>query len=170
MTYSLTMNYMNVPPTTSIYIPADAPHAYLKGDIIECMARSNNVLNTGFCPRADRDSVDVFTETLTFTPHSPDECILPARPFDRASDKTTLYAPPLSEFSMLRTKLGKGEKETIGKLGGPSMFICTSGSGTLKAAGKEAKVSEGYIFFVAHDEEMVFESDQGLETYLAFVE
>lgn len=43
----ITMNYLVLQPGESIYIPADGIHAYLAGDIIECMARSNNVLNTG---------------------------------------------------------------------------------------------------------------------------
>lgn len=166
------MNYLNLPPQSGIYIPADAPHAYLKGDIIECMARSNNVINTGFCPRADRDSADIFTSTLTFNPHDPDAAMLPPRPFDRASNKgkTTLYAPPLPEFNMLRTALGAGETETIGKLGGPSMFIVTGGSGSLRAAGKEAPLGEGFIYFVGQGEEMTFISQTGLEVYLAFAE
>ena len=166
------MNYLDLPPHSSIYIPADAPHAYLKGDIIECMARSDNVLNTGFCPRPDRDSIDIFAEGLTFEPHSAEEAMLHPRPFDRASGngKTQIYAPPLSEFSVLRTALGAGEKETIAKLGGPSQFICTSGSGTLKAAGREFKLSEGYIFFVGQGQEMQFVSDSGLDIYTAFVE
>ena len=52
----VTMNYLVLDKGDSIYIPADGIHAYLSGDIIECMARSNNVLNTGFCPTADRNS------------------------------------------------------------------------------------------------------------------
>lgn len=43
----ITMNYLTLDTGDSIYIPADGIHAYLSGDIIECMARSNNVLNTG---------------------------------------------------------------------------------------------------------------------------
>ena len=43
----ITMNYLVLQRGESIYIPADGIHAYLSGDIIECMARSNNVLNTG---------------------------------------------------------------------------------------------------------------------------
>lgn len=39
----ITMNYMVLEAGESIYIPADGIHAYLAGDIIECMARSNNV-------------------------------------------------------------------------------------------------------------------------------
>jgi mannose-6-phosphate isomerase len=45
------------------------------------MARSDNVLNTGFCPRADRDSIDTFTAALTFSPASADEALLSPKAF-----------------------------------------------------------------------------------------
>jgi len=51
-------------------IPQDSMHAYLSGDIVECMARSDNVLNTGFYFPVDRVSVDIFIEALSIVPHS----------------------------------------------------------------------------------------------------
>ena len=108
----LCMNYMVLSPGDAIYIPADGIHAYLSGDIVECMARSNNVLNTGFCPRADRDNVELFSAALTFGPHSPDDVKLPSRPSDKGKHgKTVVYAPPMSEFDMLLTTLASGEIE-----------------------------------------------------------
>lgn len=167
----ITMNYMTLQKGESIYIPADGIHAYLSGDIIECMARSNNVLNTGFCPSAERNNVDTFTECLTYTPHSAKEAMLEPKKFSKAKKGKTLeYAPPLSEFSVLGTELGKGESETIGALGGPSILIATKGSGKMKAKGKDYDLKEGYIFFIGHGVEMEFEADSGLQIFTAFVE
>lgn len=70
------MNYVVLEKGSALYIPADGIHAYLSGNIVECMARSNNILNTGFCPRADRDSVDLFARSLTFKQHDPREPVL----------------------------------------------------------------------------------------------
>lgn len=167
----ITMNYLQLKERDSIYIPADGIHAYLSGDIIECMARSNNVLNTGFCPRADRDSVDMFCSVLTFTPHAAKEAILPSTKFDKSkSGKSKLYAPPLSEFSMYATTLKDGESDTIAKVGGPSILIVTEGEGTLTADGKEHKLSAGYIFFVAHSVEIEYKATKALKAFTAFVE
>ncbi|QDS73832.1 hypothetical protein FKW77_006444 [Venturia effusa] len=167
----VTMNYMKLNKGDSIYIPADGIHAYLSGDIIECMARSNNVLNTGFCPTAERNNVDTFTDCLTFTPHSAKEAMLVPRQFGKAKKGKTLeYAPPLSEFSVLGTELGKGESEVIEALGGPSILIATDGSGKMKAKGKEYDLKEGYIFFIGHGVEMEFEADSGLQIFTAFTE
>ncbi|KAF2036180.1 mannose-6-phosphate isomerase [Setomelanomma holmii] len=167
----VTMNYMQLKEGDSIYIPADGIHAYLSGNIIECMARSNNVLNTGFCPRADRDSVEMFTSVLTFTPHEAKEALLPSQKFDRSQNgKSKLYAPPLSEFSLYATSLGDGESESIGKVGGPSIMIVTEGVGTLKADGKEYKLSAGYIFFVGQNTELKIEATKPLKSFTAFAE
>lgn len=167
----VTMNYMQLKEGDSLYIPADGIHAYLSGDIIECMARSNNVLNTGFCPRADRDSVDMFCSVLTFTPHDAKEAMLPPQSFDGSkSGKTKLYAPPLSEFSMLATTLGNGDSDTIRAIGGPSIMIVTEGEGTLKAEGKEHKLSAGYIFFIAQGTEVEYNATKSIKAFTAFVE
>ncbi|KAL6162251.1 hypothetical protein ACJQWK_11193 [Exserohilum turcicum] len=167
----ITMNYLKLQAGDSIYIPADGIHAYLSGDIIECMARSNNVLNTGFCPRADRDNVEMFCSVLTFAPHDAKEAILPAASFDRSKNgKTQLYAPPLSEFNMLATSMGAGDSETIGSLGGPSVMIVTEGEGTMKGNGKEYKLSAGYIFFIAPGVELEFNANKQLKAFTAYAE
>jgi mannose-6-phosphate isomerase len=127
----MTMNYMVLQKGDAIYIPADGIHTYLSGDIVECMARSDNVLNTGFCPRVDRDSVELFTSTLTFSPHSPEDAILKPTNSDKGlKGRTKVLVPPMSEFDMLVTELKAGQRETIKALQGPSILVVTSGAGT----------------------------------------
>ena len=59
------------------------------------MARSNNVLNTGFCPRAKRDSIELFTEALTFSSHNAKDAMLGATKSSKGRmGKTVKYAPP----------------------------------------------------------------------------
>lgn len=167
----VTMNYLQLKAGESIYIPADGIHAYLSGDIIECMARSNNVLNTGFCPRADRDSVDLFCSVLTFSPHSVEEAKLLPRSFKGCKNgKAKEYAPPLSEFNMLAIELSDGESETIKPIGGPAIAIVTKGEGMMKVDGKEYKLGEGFVYFIAHGTEVVYHASKGLQVYAAFAE
>ncbi|KAK5136900.1 hypothetical protein LTR08_001822 [Meristemomyces frigidus] len=166
------MNFMVLQPGEGLYIPADGIHAYLSGDIIECMARSNNVLNTGFCPRAERDNVELFCSALTFTPHSPEECMLKSTKYDRSKEgKTLRYAPPLAEFDMIVTELKKGEKESLGKVGGPGILLATKGSASMKANDKSIELKEGAVYFVAPGTELAFEAGaKGLQVHMAFVE
>ena len=108
----LCMNYMVLSPGDSLFIPADGIHAYLSGDIVECMARSNDVLNTGFCPRADQDNVEVFSSALTFMPQGVESMLLKSKRSEKGKNgKTVEYAPPMSEFNMLLTTLQAGEIE-----------------------------------------------------------
>ncbi|TKA68239.1 hypothetical protein B0A55_10031 [Friedmanniomyces simplex] len=168
----ITMNYLVLQRGESIYIPADGIHAYLSGDIIECMARSNNVLNTGFCPRSDRDNVDLFISCLTFTPHSGEEAMLKPQSFERSKEQKTLrFAPPLSEFDMLQTTLKSGENESLGAVKGPGILIATEGSAQLKANGKKVELKEGQVFFVAQGTALEFEAGgEGLLMHMAYVE
>lgn len=155
----LTMNFLTLNPGEAIYIPADGIHAYLSGDIIECMARSNNVLNTGFCPKAERSSADLFTSTLTFSPHNKDQCMLLPKPYKRSKNgKTDILAPPLSEFDMLQMTLKGGEKESLEKIEGNGVLLATQGSATLTANGQKTELKEGQVYFIAPNVELEFEA------------
>lgn len=143
----------------------------MSGDIVECMARSDNVLNTGFCPRADRDPIDLFTAALTLSPKNADEALLkPKKSGKGLKDRTQILAPSMSEFDMLVTDLKGKEIETMNALQGPAIMIVTAGKGTLKAEGKEHEVKEGYFFFVGYNTEIELATESGLETNIAFAE
>jgi len=166
----LTMNFLVLEKGDAIYVPADGIHAYLSGDIVECMARSDNVLNTGFCPRADRDSSELFTAALTFSPKSGDDAILKPKASEKgAKGHTKVLAPPMSEFDMLVTELKAGESETIEPIQGPGIMIVTAGSGAMKA-GDEYALKEGYVFFVGFDTKLELTTDEGLEMHMAYCE
>lgn len=166
----ITMNFLTLNPGESIYIPADGIHAYLSGDIIECMARSNNVLNTGFCPKAERASAELFTSTLTFDPHSKDQCMLLPKPYQGSKNgKTEILAPPMSEFDMLQLTLKGGEKETLEKIAGNGILLATKGGATMTANGQKTELKEGQVYFIAPNVELEFEAgNEGLLMHEAY--
>lgn len=165
------MNYLVLDAGSVLYIPADGIHAYLSGDIIECMARSNNVLNTGFCPRADRDSIDLFTKALTFKQHDPDEPILKRHSSDKsANGKTTVFAPPMSEFNMLVTELRAGDSELVKAVLGPSIMVVASGAGKMSVQGEEFVLGEGCIYFVGQGVDVEMNAVDDLVVYRAYAE
>lgn len=167
----LTMNYLVLNPGDSLFVPADGIHAYLYGDIVECMARSDNMISVGFCPPAERDDPELFVNALTFSPRSPDEALLPSSPFDRTSNgKTRIYAPPIAEFNMLLTKLAAGEEEVIKAIHGPSILFVTGGEGKMTAEGNTHDLKEGYVFFVGCDVEVKYETEEHLEIHRAYCE
>ena len=167
----LCMNYLVFGAGDAIYIPADGIHAYLAGDIVECMARSNNVLNTGFCPPAARNSADLFADTLTFAAHSREDVYLPAQKYGKSrAGRTVVYAPPMSEFNMLKTDLPAGAADALAATEGPGVLIATAGAGVLKAEGKEHPLARGHIFYVAPGVDVEFAAgDEGLQIHMAVV-
>jgi mannose-6-phosphate isomerase len=166
------MNYLVLQPGEAVYVPADGIHAWLSGDIVECMARSDNVINTGFCPRADRDSIDLFTSALTFDPHSAEQSRLEMSTYHGSgSGATREYAPPMSEFNMLITQLNAEAKETVKAVYGPSIMIVTSGKGIMRATGKVIDLSFGYIFFIGQGVDVEFETkEEKMMLYRAYAE
>ncbi|GJC94399.1 phosphomannose isomerase type I [Colletotrichum higginsianum] len=167
----LCMNFLTLEAGDALYIPADGIHAYLSGDIVECMARSNNVLNTGFCPPGDRDNVDLFSKTLTFKAHSREDVLLPAEASPRgARGRTVVYPPPLREFDMLKTDLDAENGTEVIKAGeGPAVAIVTDGEGVLEADGKRFDVKAGYIFFIAHGIEAKWETKGTMQIFTTVV-
>ena len=165
------MNFLTLNAGDAIFIPADAPHAYLSGDIVECMPRSNNVLNTGFCPRADRDSIELFTASLTFSPHMAKEVMLSSKKSDKGlMGKTLEYAPAMSEFNMLKTDLKAGEMEVIAKVDGPSVLFATGGAGNMHVNGQGYDMKAGYVYFVGQGVDVAYDTDKALVVYRAYAE
>lgn len=166
------MNYMTLGPGESVYVPADSIHAYLYGDVVECMARSDNVLNTGFCPKPERDNIDLFARALTFKTHRAEDALLPRLKSDKGMNgKTDQYAPPFGEFNVLVTCLSSGEKETHKAILGPSVMIVTRGNGQMKTPdGRTYELKEGYVFFVGRGVALDLESDKGMAVYRPFAE
>lgn len=166
----LCMNFLVFGPGDAVWIPADGIHAYLAGDIVECMARSNNVLNTGFCPPGDRNNADTFANTLTFKAHSKDDVYLPSQKSNKSrKGKTVVYKPPMSEFDMLKTDLGVEEGEELTPSEGPGVMIVTSGSGVMYAEGKYHQLKEGFIYFIAPGVPVEWESQQEMQIHMAVV-
>ncbi|KAJ5247778.1 hypothetical protein N7468_002761 [Penicillium chermesinum] len=145
---TLLMNHIILGPGDALYVPEDSVHVYLEGDVIECMARSDSVISTGFCP-APRDDSELF-KSLTFVPRGAETALLPRCKSDKGvHGKTDAYAPPSSEFTVLCTCLGAGEKESHKAIRGPSLVIVVKGHGAMQIPGNESvRLSEGYVFFV----------------------
>lgn len=58
------MNIVTVAPGSGVFIGPNIPHAYLDGDLVECMACSDNVIRAGLTPKFT--DVDALLQTLSF--------------------------------------------------------------------------------------------------------
>ncbi|KAK0613937.1 RmlC-like cupin domain-containing protein [Immersiella caudata] len=143
-------NFLILNPGEAIYMPADDIHAYLSGDIVEYMARSDNVLNLGFCTHAERYYLDVFTNALTFEAHSTNDVMLSSQKSEKSkSGRTVVFSRLFASSTLLKADLQAEESDKISASDGLGVFIITKGEGDLIADGKEFDLSKGSIFFVA---------------------
>ena len=173
----LLLNHVRLNVGEAMFLQAKDPHAYISGDIIECMAASDNVVRAGFTPKFK--DVKNLVDMLTYSYESVEKQKMPLLPFAKSRGdavKSVLYDPPIAEFSVLQTIFDKkaGQKQVFDGFEGPSIVIATNGSGTIRIKGQEAKkVETGYVFFVAPETEIELESsstDAPFTTYRAFVE
>ncbi|KAL2118717.1 hypothetical protein VTJ04DRAFT_8377 [Mycothermus thermophilus] len=176
------LNFVTLEPGEALFLQADDIHAYVSGDIVECMASSDNVVRAGFTPKFK--DVDTLVSMLTYKYAPIDEQKMqpteyPYATLNRAGyssgSSITLYDPPIEEFSVVRTTLrGSGSKATFDPIEGPSIIICTNGKGKISVGPTVQEIKEGYVFFVGATAECVLESegeaDDEFVTFKAFVE
>ncbi|KAL8776271.1 MAG: hypothetical protein Q9213_008333 [Squamulea squamosa] len=173
------LNYVKLEVGEAMFLKADDIHAYLSGDIIECMASSDNVVRAGFTPKFQ--DIPTLTSMLTYS-YAPisEQKMNPVdypyvtlnRTAYSSSSSAILYDPPIEEFSVVKTELnGKGAKARFDAIEGPSVIICTAGNGSISVGPKSQRVKAGYVFFVGATAECVLESDsESFTTFKAFCE
>ncbi|EMD36598.1 hypothetical protein CERSUDRAFT_115637 [Gelatoporia subvermispora B] len=163
------LNYVEMNPGDAIFLAAGEPHAYVSGDIIECMATSDNVIRAGLTPKL-RD-IPNLVSGLTYAAADATKHLVKPSAFDSVAH-TTLYDPPIPEFSVLRVVLPAGTTETHPPVDGPSIAIVTGGRGVFAwGQGEKVAVSEGDVLFVGAGSEVKLTSEDGqLAVYRAFVE
>ncbi|KAK4508566.1 hypothetical protein PRZ48_002305 [Zasmidium cellare] len=174
------LNYVKLEVGEAMFLKADDIHAYLSGDIIECMASSDNVIRAGFTPKFK--DVDTLTQTLTYSYAPIEEQKMTPVDYAYVKLNTTayssnsaaiLYDPPIEEFSVVKTDLNAaGGKATFAPIEGPSIIICTKGEGKISVGPKSEEIKEGYVYFVGATAELVLESSgsEPLVTFKAFCE
>lgn len=174
------LNYVKLEVGEAMFLKADDIHAYLSGDIIECMASSDNVVRAGFTPKFKDVSTLTSMLTYSYAPISEQKMSPTDYPYVTlnstaysSSSSATLYDPPIEEFSVVKTDLKKsGAKATFEAIEGPSIIICTKGSGRISVGPKVEEIKEGYVFFVGATATVVLESDgeEPLVSFKAFCE
>ncbi|KAJ7089764.1 RmlC-like cupin domain-containing protein [Mycena belliarum] len=161
------LNYVHLKPGEAIFLGAGEPHAYISGDIMECMANSDNVIRAGLTPKL-RD-IPNLVSGLTYTAAEPKKHVVAPAPF-RGAASSTLYDPPIPEFSVVQVVLAAGATEAHPTVAGPSIAIVTEGAGSTSWTGGMLDIGQGDVFFIGADTEVLFSTTAGLTIYRAFVE
>lgn len=174
----LLLNHCILKPGEAMFLQAKDPHLYINGDIIECMAASDNVVRAGFTPKFK--DVKNLVEMLTYSYDDVEKQKMAKLAFERSTGdaKIVLYDPPILEFSVLQTQFiekPKGSVQVTKGIDGPSILIVTKGEGFLQIKGDELTkipAKTGFVFFIAPgaEIEMINNDEKEFTSYRAFVE
>ncbi|KAI9448479.1 mannose-6-phosphate isomerase [Lactarius indigo] len=164
------LNYVKLSPGEAIFLGAGEPHAYISGDIIECMANSDNVIRAGLTPKL-RD-IPNLVNTLTYVAAPASRHAVKPLPFSDALT-STLYDPPISEFSVVSVALASSQTEAHRAVDGPSIAIIAGGEGKLGWGGGSLDITRGEVVFIGAGTAINLSATgngEELKIYRAFVE
>ncbi|KAK4490574.1 hypothetical protein RD792_001257, partial [Penstemon davidsonii] len=155
-------NYVKLNPGEALYLGANEPHAYIRGECMECMATSDNVVRAGLTPKY-RD-VQTLCSMLTYKQGLPEVLHgVASNPY------TVKYLPPFDEFEIDRCILPQETSTIFPAIPGPSIYVVMSGEGTMRMASSEEMVGEGDVMFTPANVEIAVETNLGLSLYRAGV-
>lgn len=120
----LFLNYLLIAPGESFFMAANEPHAYVAGEIIECMACSDNVVRAGLTPKFK--DVNNLVDMLTYSMGGPSIDV--GEP--QADDHRILrYTPPVPEFEVMILSLDPGDSMEMKQPGVPCILLVLEGAG-----------------------------------------
>jgi mannose-6-phosphate isomerase len=157
------LNLVHLEAGEGVYTPAGIPHAYLKGNIVECMANSDNVVRVGLTPKfkdaqALVDILDCQPGVISFVEGD-------------LNSSEVVYQTPFAEFEVSRWRMEPGEeKNTIGN--GPRVLIVTRGNALIRwgsdLEGGEEVLQQGQsVFIPALLEEFKVKANGSVELFIA---
>jgi len=113
------LNLVHLRAGEGLYIPAGMPHAYIHGNIIECMANSDNVVRVGLTEKfKDADAV---LDILAYEP-GPVNTIKGCQ-----TQHGVVYPTPVAEFEVDRLFLHGGETYVLECVDGPQILLMLRG-------------------------------------------
>ncbi|KAK9846013.1 hypothetical protein WJX81_008425 [Elliptochloris bilobata] len=122
------LNLVVLQPNQGIHLAANVPHAYVSGELVECMATSDNVIRAGLTPKL-RDTA-VLCESLTYEQGPPE--VLRG---EEVQQYTRRYAPPFDEFEVQRLEVPAGASTLLPANPGAMLLLATAGAGEARASG-----------------------------------
>jgi len=118
---ALFLEHQVLKPGEAMFTPDRVLHAYLKGDAIECMANSDNVVRAGLTPK--HQDIAVLLEVVDWS-GAAKSCFYPV---SSKSGPTTVVTPA-AEFSLQIYHDIDGSLGRLGPLGAPELLVLLEGS------------------------------------------
>ncbi len=131
------LNHIHLKSGEAIFLKAGIPHAYLKGNIIECMANSDNVVRAGLTPKFK--DISTLIEILTYD-YGPIEILN-----RNQSTENISYITPTPEFNIKSINLKEFDKKIESPDHKVEILLLTKGKISIQwQAGSTNKTMEVY--------------------------
>ena len=133
------LNHLKLKDGEAVALAANEPHAYVSGQLVECMAASDNVVRAGLTPKP-RDT-EVLCSSLTYSTGAP--AILKG---ENVQEFVTRYDPGFDEFEVAKIEIPSGGNTLLPPGGGAAVLLVTgeaSAEVTATATPIEGKSSGG---------------------------
>ena len=134
------LNLVHLAEGEGMYAAAGVPHAYLKGNIIECMANSDNVVRVGLTSKFK--DTPALLQVMQVDPKPVD--VLHANP----ADQKTVYVTPAPEFQVSRLRLATGAQFPQQTGHKPEVFIILKGDVQVSWPSGQETYRRGQTIFV----------------------
>lgn len=139
------LNILELQPGQAIFLAANLPHAYLTGDLIECMACSDNVIRAGLTPKFK--DVESLLEMLDYTGKPAAEKFFQSIVIGPYSE---LFKPPVTDFAVIQVKVPSTvQSYCIENRSNGSIILVLKGNASAAYKGQSLfELKEGSIVFV----------------------
>jgi mannose-6-phosphate isomerase len=161
------LNYVRLRPGQAIYLEPNEPHAYVSGDIVECMATSDNVIRAGLTPKV-RDT-EVLCSSLTYSQGAPE--VLEG---DKVLPHLRCYRPPFREFEIACFSPPGGTTTTLPACHGPLIMLVQRGKASLQASWQQQSgracsrpMQRGDVWFVGAGTSLEFVVEEDMVVWFA---
>ncbi|CAI5446653.1 unnamed protein product [Caenorhabditis angaria] len=139
------LNHFKLQPGEATFLEPNMPHAYLKGDCVECMSCSDNTIRAGLTPKYI--DVESLVEMLNYS-----ETLLPKYIPNELADHTKLFTPKgIDEFWVQEVKGSTGAKFDLPFAESASVLTVLSGSANVTSAEtrKPETIKKGEVLFIS---------------------
>lgn len=136
---SLLLNHIILEPGEALYIGPNIPHAYVEGDVIECMAASDNVVRAGLTQK--------FRDEKTLLEMLEYGCGTAQKIVPQLAAGELHYPTPAQEFSISRLKLDAGEISYTTNAR-PVLLFALEGISTISSPTKGIEIRRGEALLV----------------------
>ena len=135
------LNYDELHPGDGLFIEPQVAHAYLSGDIAECMANSDNVIRAGLTSKFK--DISTLLSILKFDPSKPSRLQSIA-----ASEKPwRTYPTPVREFQV-DIAAGTHQDIKVPTSSSCQLLFILSGEGEFRSGKKRSRILPGESYFI----------------------